>query len=109
MNNFPNDFTPYYVLNAKKAERERRLRDKIEEEKRMLRSRIVEKVTKGCEERWWWSIRAENKNRWEATTFTELQNDLRQRGWLFGHFPIYETIIICIREPTPEEMEGFFM
>lgn len=108
MNNFPIDFTPYCVLKAKRAANERRLREKIEEEKRILRARIVERVTKGCEERWWWEISVENKNRWEHTTFLELQNDLTQKGWLLGHFPLYETIIICTRMPTNEEIEGFF-
>ncbi len=109
MNIFPSDFTPYYVLNAKRAQRERRLREKIEEEKKTLRSLITKEIMKECEEeRWWWAIKVENKNKWEAATFTEIQNDLRQRGWLSGHFPVHETIIICTREPTPEEIEGFF-
>ena len=108
MDTFPIDFTPYNVLNEKRLRRERELREKIEGEKEELRTRIVQKVTKGNEERWWWGVSTESKAGWENVSFEELAVSLKQKGWHIGHFYDYETLIICTRQPTEEEIEGFF-
>jgi len=108
MNTFPVDFTPSNVLNEKRIRRERQLREKIEEEKSIIRAKVVEEVTRGCEKKWWWPITLEREKRWEKTTFEELIGEIRQKGWIVGYFPEHLTLIICAREPSEEEIETFF-
>lgn len=106
MNQFPVDFTPCNVMNAKRLRRERRMREKIEREKAELRARVVEEVTKDDEEAWWWRVPTDRK--WEKDTIEEINFDLLNQNWLFGHFPHYQTAIVCTREPTEEEISQFF-
>ena len=105
MENFPAEFTPENVLNERKRRREKALREKIEAEKVELSAKIVDLVMRGNDERWWWSMKVDKS--YEDQTFEELNQQLSQKSWTFGYFPKFEKIILCTREPLPEEMVLF--
>ena len=84
-------------------------RDETERENRKREGRAESKgrggVTKDDEEAWWWRVPTDRK--WEEDTIEEIKLDLLNQNWLFGHFPHYQTAIVCTREPTEEEISQF--
>jgi hypothetical protein len=49
----------------------------------------------------------ERELRWEPQTFDEVAVQLKDKGWLFGHFPDCERVVVCTRVPCDFEMEMF--